>query len=80
MAILDDDGDMGDMRGSFVQTRFQNGLTALEVPYVVQYLSMPLLMQQSAGGRYKMEWELDAFDECEVHRDGSFDAAALIGV
>ena len=61
-AIIDDDGDMGDLRGKLVQTRMATGLTDLEGDYVFKHLSEPLMHSMAAGGKGRVLFKYNVRD------------------
>lgn len=75
ICILDPDSDLGDLRGSLVQTRSHLGLTQVEVPFIYRKLSQSLMWSNAAGGRGRVFFEHDAlaYPPREDHFSGPSD-------
>lgn len=69
ICVLDDDGDMGDVRGAFVRTPNQTGLLPEHIPLIVEHLNRPLRDSEAAGGPGQVKWKYEILDEW-LHRDG----------
>ena len=69
LCVLDDDGDMGDVRGVWVKANNKVGLVRENIPAILDHLGRSLKDGAAAGGPGKVEWTYK-IEEDWVWRDG----------
>jgi len=70
VCVLDDDGDMGDVRGAWVKIDNQRGLREDHLPTILDHLGRTLADSRAAGGPGRVSWTY-VIDPDWVHRAGS---------